>query len=369
MPNTLQNHSEVEPSISQIFANKCNYHCIDENKATLFRLFEVPKEKEQLIVNADHAVQTYWTHIHNDFNHAPPKFKGFNYESQDSGTQPFTQHFGIFRSNNKFVYQSQDYMCKVKNDEYFNHSCCVDKMLYEINEVADYIANIMEFYYPSMYRNLSNLCFPPQVKKLFKVFGMCAVNFNTICGCHIDRDDDKYGFCWLVPLGEWKGGDLIFPQLNIRIKLKPGNILAFRSNLLVHGNLPCSVGATNDQSSPSRSRAYTWLMIELYTLPSSPRDQKERFKGSNQRNLQKKNPRTEATYKKKRKKIKSEQNEEFYRIKKKFERKKPTKKEILNRKDPTQKLNNTTNTLSTLPIQYENRIVCVLGFEWSIMQV
>lgn len=26
----------------------------------------------------------------------------------------------------------------------------------------------------------------------------------------------------------------------MRIKLKPGNILAFRSNLLVHGNLPCS---------------------------------------------------------------------------------------------------------------------------------
>ncbi|CAB4397509.1 unnamed protein product [Rhizophagus irregularis] len=146
-----------------------NYRCIDENKATLFRLFEVPKEKEQLIINADHAIQSYWTHIHNDFNHAPPKFKGFNYESPDSGTQPFTQHFGIFRSNNKCVYQSQDYMCKVKNDEYFNHSCCVDKMLYEINEVADYIANIMEFYYPSMYRNLSNLCFPPQVKKLFKV--------------------------------------------------------------------------------------------------------------------------------------------------------------------------------------------------------
>jgi hypothetical protein len=69
---------------------------------------------------------------------------------------------------------------------------------------------------------------------------MCAVNFNTICGYHIDRDDDQYGFCWLVPLGEWEGGDLIFPQLNVRIKLKPGNILAFRSNLLVHGNLPCS---------------------------------------------------------------------------------------------------------------------------------
>jgi len=69
---------------------------------------------------------------------------------------------------------------------------------------------------------------------------MCAINFNTLCGYHIDRHDDKYGFCWLVPLGEWEGGDLIFPQLKVRIKLKPGNILAFRSNLLVHGNLPYS---------------------------------------------------------------------------------------------------------------------------------
>jgi hypothetical protein len=67
---------------------------------------------------------------------------------------------------------------------------------------------------------------------------MCAVNFNTICGYHIDRDDDKYGFCWLIPLGDWEGGDVIFPQLNIRVKLKPENILAFRSNLLVFGNLP-----------------------------------------------------------------------------------------------------------------------------------
>lgn len=69
---------------------------------------------------------------------------------------------------------------------------------------------------------------------------MCAINFNTLCGYHIDRHDDKYGFCWLVPLGEWEGGDLIFPQLKVRVKLKPRNILAFRSNLLVHGNLLCS---------------------------------------------------------------------------------------------------------------------------------
>ena len=146
-----------------------NYHCIDHSNATLFRLFEVPKEKEDLIINADSAVQSYWTHIHNNSNHAPPSFKGFNYKSTEAmplplpqkalppppsssetsplppslpeassltkeamlasqleNTLPFSQHFGIFHNNNKLVYQCQDYMCKNKADkvgkEYFNHS-------------------------------------------------------------------------------------------------------------------------------------------------------------------------------------------------------------------------------------------------------
>jgi hypothetical protein len=57
-----------------------NYHCVDNDNKTLFRLFEVPKEKMDLVNNADSAVQSYWTHIHNDQIHAPPKFKGFNYK-------------------------------------------------------------------------------------------------------------------------------------------------------------------------------------------------------------------------------------------------------------------------------------------------
>lgn len=52
---------------------------------------------------------------------------------------------------------------------------CVDKMLYEINELADYIANIMEFYYPSMFRNLNNLCFPAQVNNLINIYYFCKL--------------------------------------------------------------------------------------------------------------------------------------------------------------------------------------------------
>ncbi|CAI2179553.1 3177_t:CDS:2, partial [Funneliformis geosporum] len=37
-----------------------------------------------LVNNADSAVQSYWTNIHNDQIHAPPKFKGFNYKPSAS---------------------------------------------------------------------------------------------------------------------------------------------------------------------------------------------------------------------------------------------------------------------------------------------
>ena len=133
------------------------------NKATLFHLFEIPKEKENLIINADSSVQSYWTHIHNDTDHAPPSFKGFNYKSTEASlppppevspsplpempsstpqaspeyTQPFTQHFGIYRKNNKLVYQSQDFICKNKKgrveEAYFEHSWYVINFFYSEN--------------------------------------------------------------------------------------------------------------------------------------------------------------------------------------------------------------------------------------------
>ena len=36
-------------------------------------------------------------------------------------------------------------------------------MLDDINELADYITEIMKFYYPTMFKNLNDLCFLPQV--------------------------------------------------------------------------------------------------------------------------------------------------------------------------------------------------------------
>lgn len=57
-------------------------------------------------MNADSAVQSYWTHIHNDPSHAPPKFKGFNYLSSGILSDNFVfflrKHLKNFKFN--FLY-------------------------------------------------------------------------------------------------------------------------------------------------------------------------------------------------------------------------------------------------------------------------
>ncbi|CAI2198669.1 10648_t:CDS:2, partial [Funneliformis geosporum] len=67
---------------------------------------------------ADSAVQSYWTHIHNNQIHAPPKFKGFNYKPSATSSVTITP---LSSNNNKLVYQSLDYICKNKNGYIEDH--------------------------------------------------------------------------------------------------------------------------------------------------------------------------------------------------------------------------------------------------------
>jgi hypothetical protein len=51
---------------------------------------------------------------------------------------------------------------------------------------------------------------------------------------HIDLNDDLHQFTIIFVLGNFTGGDLILPQLRIRIPLKPGQILFLRTRYVVH---------------------------------------------------------------------------------------------------------------------------------------
>ena len=63
---------------------------------------------------------------------------------------------------------------------------------------------------------------------------MLAINFNSRTPFHIDLNDN--GLCTVVPVGNWIGGNLIIPHLGISIELVKGQVIMFRSNLLIHGN-------------------------------------------------------------------------------------------------------------------------------------
>jgi len=71
---------------------------------------------------------------------------------------------------------------------------------------------------------------------------MVAVNFNTISDYHWDEHDEPNSLCCLVALGDFEGGELCFPQLQIIVPLRPRQVVAFSSRLLLHGNFPVTRG-------------------------------------------------------------------------------------------------------------------------------
>jgi len=58
-------------------------------------------------------------------------------------------------------------------------------------------------------------------------------NFPSYSELHIDGNDV---FCAIVPMGHWgkNEGILIFPELNLMIGLRPGDLVIFKSAMLYH---------------------------------------------------------------------------------------------------------------------------------------
>jgi hypothetical protein len=59
---------------------------------------------------------------------------------------------------------------------------------------------------------------------------------------HTDKNDIDWGLTALLFTGTFKGGDVSFPKLNIRIPVKTGDVLLFNSRLLYHQGDPPTSG-------------------------------------------------------------------------------------------------------------------------------
>jgi hypothetical protein len=51
-----------------------------------------------------------------------------------------------------------------------------------------------------------------------------------------------HGITWVVPLGDWTGGEFCAPQLGVKIPMRPGQILGVMTKLLAHCGAPVTGG-------------------------------------------------------------------------------------------------------------------------------
>jgi len=96
------------------------------------------------------------------------------------------------------------------------------------------VSDQYEKYCPALAQQFKDVV-PPAMRK-FGLFPLMGLNITSGGGFHYDKKDDRTGMCALFPFGNFKGGELHFPHLNVTVNVKQGDIVFFNSFLLNHGN-------------------------------------------------------------------------------------------------------------------------------------
>jgi hypothetical protein len=87
---------------------------------------------------------------------------------------------------------------------------------------------------PELYEDYLSVNFSP---RYFGAWATCALNGvmdPSGMGMHTDERDYRNGFCWVVPFGDFEGGELVFPDIKVCLEMFPGDIVYFRSCDLNH---------------------------------------------------------------------------------------------------------------------------------------
>ena len=205
-----------------------NPQCIvDSNDRTLVHLTQLNNDNNA-IEKATQAVEHYYFHlIKEDPSHRSTAF-----------WRDLVEHFGAYISYNPFPYTSSD----MASSHNLNHLKCVNVLIKNLIPLSESVNKFIRDDYRSLYEKLGKLSLGPFVPKPFGIFPMMAINFNTISDYHWDKMDEANSLCIIVPLGDFEGGELHFPQLKIVVKLKSGQAIAFPSRLLLHGNFSITKG-------------------------------------------------------------------------------------------------------------------------------
>ncbi|RHZ45324.1 hypothetical protein Glove_681g11 [Diversispora epigaea] len=207
------------------------YHIFDPQcfknsfKETIVDYFDL--ENKTAIEDVRIAVDYYYQHTRTSTSHQSKKF-----------SKNLIEHFGGFTDSNNLPYTTSN----TASSHCQEHQKCVQGLIQELQPLSGAVNKYLETSYPALYSKMEKLDLGPNVPKFFGGFPTVSINFNIICQFHRDLKDHRNTLCVVCPLGNFIGGELAFPELKLVIHVKQGQAVAFRSNLLVHGNLPVIIG-------------------------------------------------------------------------------------------------------------------------------
>ena len=96
----------------------------------------------------------------------------------------------------------------------------------------DRIEEIFKLNFPTLYTLYNSVA---NIPMRAGGFATVAVNFDVgPLKAHRDEGDYQNGICLVAVGGDFTGGEISFPELKMKFDVQPGDVIAFRSYLLLH---------------------------------------------------------------------------------------------------------------------------------------
>jgi hypothetical protein len=82
--------------------------------------------------------------------------------------------------------------------------------------------------FPTLFRRYMNVEIPARMFGAWAAVAInCGLQHDVGIRLHRDAHDYRGGLCWTIPFGEFQGGDLVLPELNLRLEYTSEDVCAF----------------------------------------------------------------------------------------------------------------------------------------------
>jgi hypothetical protein len=127
-----------------------------------------------------------------------------------------------------------------KSGDSFNAMC---QLIFQLRLLSHRINAFLKFADPDHHAELLKVV--EKINALIPSYkSLCAIDpllyegreilFNRLSGLHTDSQDPPLGYAILAAFGDFKGGYVYLPNLGLRIRLHPGDVILLRGRVVPH---------------------------------------------------------------------------------------------------------------------------------------